>query len=118
MVCLKKIPHLPMDNNHLPCRRLKVNAEELLKFIETIEIGTLSPDEKTHIYTALRKKFLGIEIPETVSQSFSLGGIQAVGGNISLNVFDTKILLELIEKMVEKDPEILYKMAEIIAKKL
>lgn len=95
-----------------------MNAEEILKLIETFEVGGLSPDEKTRLYTALRKKFLGIEVPETVSQSFSLGGIQAVGGNISLNVFEPKILLELIERMVEKDPEVLYKMAEIIARRL
>ncbi|NEP55984.1 MAG: hypothetical protein F6K31_03035 [Symploca sp. SIO2G7] len=95
-----------------------MNAEDLLKFIETIEIGSLTPDEKTHIYTTFRKKFLGVEIPETVSQSFSLGGIQAVGGNVNLNVFDTKILLDMVDKIVEKDPEFLIKLAEIIAKRL
>ncbi|NER95361.1 MAG: hypothetical protein F6J86_16235 [Symploca sp. SIO1B1] len=106
-----------MDNNHLPCKRDKVNAEDLLKFIETIEVGALSPDEKIQICTTLNQKFLGIEIPETVSQSFSLEGIQPVGGNIGLNIFNPEVLLELLEKMAEKEPEILLKLAEIIAKR-
>ncbi|NEP10851.1 MAG: hypothetical protein F6K14_11685 [Symploca sp. SIO2C1] len=95
-----------------------MNAEDLLKFIETVEVGALTPDQKTELYAALRKRFLGVEIPETLSPSLSLGGVQVVGKEVSFNIFDSKILLDLIERMADKDPEVLYKLAEIIAKRL
>lgn len=95
-----------------------MNAEEILRFIETVEIGSLTSEEKTQLYTALRKRFLGIEMLETMSPSLSLGGIQVVGKEVSFNIFDGKMLLELVERMADKDPEILYKLAEIIAKRL
>ena len=95
-----------------------MNAEEILKFIETIEVGSLTSEEKTQVYTALRKKFLGFEIPETMSPSLSLGGIQVVGKEVSFNFFEGKILLDMVDKIVEKDPKFLLKLAEIIAKRL
>ena len=108
-----------MDNNNLPIyKNIEhfVDVDKILDFIENLEVNSLSADDKTRLYTALRKRFLGFDLPSTVNQSLSLGGVQIVGGSINLNLLDAKIILEAVEKMIEKDPEFIVKLAEIIAK--
>ena len=109
-----------LDNNHFAFKVEKdiVNVDEIVDFINSIPVDKLSADEKAQIFKVLQERFLGFKMPGHVHQSLSLGGVQIVGGHINLNVLDAKSTLESVEKLIEKNPEFIIKIAEVIAKKV
>jgi hypothetical protein len=94
--------------------------EEVSRVIGSIPVDDLSTNEKAQLFKLLQERLLGFALPGSIEQSLSFGsnqvGVQIVEGSINLNVLDAGTVLQAVEKIIEKDPEFMIKLAGLIAR--
>jgi len=103
---------------------LKEIDEKIEELLDKICIDELSAADKAKIFKKIQERLFGFYLPGAIDQTLSFGGnqnnqvgVQVVEGNLNFNVFDAKIFQQIVEKMIEKDPEMMIRLAQIIAEK-
>ena len=77
---------------------MSTSIDEILKQINSVEVDSLSIDDKVRLYKGLLKKF-GIDSSFNLQ---TLGGSQMIGNTIQINICDRTAMSELISTLVDK----------------